>query len=554
MKLSRAGDFTPRLRSVGDTTWGKAILIGILYALLMRLDTWCSMSAEPLAAVLPTAGFGFAATWVWGKKILPAIFIGGFVSSALSLAPGLSLLISCGNTLAIFVAYALIKKWKSTDALFDSPRNAILFIVAVVVGQGGINALIDVFGLYIKGALSAESISSNWWILFLSHATGTLVVAPFCVELFRQGLKPFTKKQLLEAVFVFSALCIVCALIFVKFFSFSLLVHPEMFLLIPVLLCALFRLENRLSFAALAAGGMFAPLATFMGQNLSDPMVVKSLLLVEINLMVLSLTILILAPLVAQRGKGLNDLQLAQEMTIFALVSAAKIRSGESDHHLLRTQRFVAVLADDLRKHPRFKAELRNSKRELLIKSAPLHDIGKVGVPDAILKKQAPLTKEEFDEIKMHTVHGRDALAGASAMLGGNSFLRMAEDIIYTHHERWDGKGYPQGLKADEIPVAGRLMALADAYDALTQYRIYKQCCSHENAISVILKEKGKAFDPDVVDAFMRRQEAFSKIKKSLPDTCLTSDRQLSAWPECDFKEHLNAPEQLNVQEKLLTA
>ena len=454
--------------------------------------------------------------------------------------------------LAILTAYGLIHKWKSQDALFESSRNVILFILAGALVQGSINALTDVFGLYFKNPLSADNLASNWWILFLSHSTGTLVAAPFCVELFRHGKKPVAKKQLIEAVFVFSALCLVCSLIFGRTLSSFLLVHPEMFLLIPVLLCAVFRLENRLSFAALAFAGMFAPVATSMGQNLSDPLVVKSLLLIEINLMVLSLTILILAPLVAQRGKGLNDLQQAQEMTIFALVSAAKIRSGESDHHLLRTQRFVTVLADDLKKHPRFRSELRGQKRELLIKSAPLHDIGKVGVPDAILKKHAPLSKEEFDEIKMHTVHGRDALAGASAMLGGNSFLRMAEDIIYTHHERWDGRGYPQGLKGNEIPVAGRLMALADAYDALTQYRIYKQCCSHENAISVILKEKGKAFDPDVVDAFMRRQEAFAKIKNSLPDTCRTNECQVSSWPECDFKEHFNSPEQLNVPKKLI--
>ena len=254
-----------------------------------------------------------------------------------------------------------------------------------------------------------------------------------------------------------------------------------------------------------------------MGQNFSDPTIVKALLLVEVNLIVLSLTILILAPLLKQRGKGLDDLNHAQDMTIFALVSAAKIRSGESDPHLLRTQRFVAVLTEELKKHPRFKAELRGRKSELMIKSAPLHDIGKVGVPDAVLKKNCPLSKDEFDLIKMHTVHGRDALTGASSMLGGSSFLQMAEDIIYTHHERWDGNGYPQGLKKDEIPVAGRLMALADAYDALTQYRIYKQCCSHENAISVILKEKGKAFDPDVVDAFMRRQDSFAQIKNELP-------------------------------------
>lgn len=537
-----------RLRQPRTSTLIVLCAFGVLYALSTKLEMWFFNSAGPLAAVWPSSGLGFAATWVWGRKMLPVIFTAEALFGTGSFPPWFSLLAATGNTLTIFAAYEFIKKYKSEGTLFDSPRNVVLFILAGAFGQGTLCALTDVLRLYVGGTISNEALASTWWICFLSNTTGTLAVAPFCVELFRQGFKPVNRHQLIEAVFIFCAVCIVCSLIFSKFLLPTLSVHPELFLLIPVLLCAIFRLESRLAFGALAIAGLFAPIATALGQKFSDPSVVKSLLLVEVNLIVLSLTILIIAPLLTQRGKGIDDLKQAQDMTIFALVSAAKIRSGESDYHLLRTQRFVAMLADDLRKHPRFRSQLRGRKRELLIKSTPLHDIGKVGVPDAILKKDTPLTREEFEQIKMHTVHGRDALTGASSMLGGNSFLRLAEDIIYTHHERWDGRGYPQGLKEDEIPVAGRLMALADAYDALTQYRVYKQCCSHESAISIILKERGKAFDPDVVDAFMRRQEAFAKIKNSLPDPCDSDERKDSSRPESDFKDH-----QTSSQPPLLT-
>jgi putative two-component system response regulator len=144
-----------------------------------------------------------------------------------------------------------------------------------------------------------------------------------------------------------------------------------------------------------------------------------------------------------------------------------------------------------------------------LCKSAPLHDIGKVGVSDRILLKPAKLTDEEFEEMKQHTVYGRDAILAAERKLGNTSFLRFARDIAYTHHERWDGSGYPEGLRGDQIPVAGRLMALADSYDAITSERVYKSPLSHEKAVKIIVEEKGAQFDPAVVDAFLQVEEDF---------------------------------------------
>ena len=129
------------------------------------------------------------------------------------------------------------------------------------------------------------------------------------------------------------------------------------------------------------------------------------------------------------------------------------------------------------------------------------------------------LTDEEFEEMKQHTVYGRDAILSAERKLGNISFLRFARDIAYTHHEKWDGSGYPEGLKGDQIPVAGRLMALADSYDALTSKRVYKSQLSHEKAVQIIIEEKGAHFDPDVVDAFLEVKENFRQIALKYTDS-----------------------------------
>jgi putative two-component system response regulator len=159
-----------------------------------------------------------------------------------------------------------------------------------------------------------------------------------------------------------------------------------------------------------------------------------------------------------------------------------------------------------------FKALLDDETIDLLCKSAPLHDIGKVGVSDRILLKPGKLTEQEFEEMKHHTIYGRDAILSAEKKLGERSFLRFAREIAYTHHERWDGAGYPERLKGDQIPVPGRLMAVADTYDALTSRRVYKSQLSHEEAVKIILESKGSQFDPTVVDAFLAVQEDFRQI------------------------------------------
>ncbi|MCS6993832.1 MAG: two-component system response regulator [Anaerolineales bacterium] len=213
-----------------------------------------------------------------------------------------------------------------------------------------------------------------------------------------------------------------------------------------------------------------------------------------------------------------RELMHTQDVTIVGFSTLAEYRNQETGWHILATQQYVGLLARYLSPHPRFAHFLTSDNIELLIKSAPLHDIGKIAVPDRILLKPDTLTPEEFEEIKKHTIYGRDALARAEQALGDvrSSFLRLAKEIAYTHHERWDGTGYPQGLAGEDIPISGRLMALADVYDALVSPRVYKDAFPHEEATQIIQKERGKHFDPDVVDAFLDLQDVFHNIAESM--------------------------------------
>ena len=216
-----------------------------------------------------------------------------------------------------------------------------------------------------------------------------------------------------------------------------------------------------------------------------------------------------LAAMVRERT---TELALTKAVTIESLATLAETRDPETGGHIRRTQHYVRVLAERLRQEHPAEWVLDDATVELLFLSAPLHDVGKVGVPDHILLKPDRLTDEEFAIMKQHTVYGRDALALAEARLGQNSFLRLGAEIAYSHHERWDGSGYPLGLKGKDIPAPGRLMALADVYDALISRRVYKLPYPHTQAVTIIVGGRGSHFDPAVVDAFLVEAERFRAV------------------------------------------
>ncbi|KMN49245.1 chemotaxis protein CheY [Chromobacterium violaceum] len=213
------------------------------------------------------------------------------------------------------------------------------------------------------------------------------------------------------------------------------------------------------------------------------------------------------------------EVQVIQDVTIMALASLAETRDHETGNHLRRTQNYVRALALELRNHPNYRPQLSDETVQLLYKSAPLHDIGKVGIPDHILLKPGPLTPEEFEVMKTHTVLGRDTIASAERMLDApSSFLRLAREIAYCHQEKWDGSGYPQGLAGEAIPLSARLMAVADVYDALISRRVYKPPFSHEKAVGIIRDDSGRHFDPAVVKAFLQVAEQFREIAQLYSD------------------------------------
>lgn len=214
-----------------------------------------------------------------------------------------------------------------------------------------------------------------------------------------------------------------------------------------------------------------------------------------------------------------EEAERAKEAIILAMASLAETRDNETGNHVRRTQHYVRALAEALRERGLYRDALSEASIDLLFKSAPLHDIGKVGIPDKILLKPGPLDPEELEIMKGHAELGRAAIANAERHLGTcSAFFSMAQEIAHTHHERWDGQGYPRGIAGSDIPLAGRIMAVADTYDALVSARVYKTAMSHADAVGVILAERGLQFDPEIVDVFATTAGHFEEIARHFAD------------------------------------
>lgn len=207
-----------------------------------------------------------------------------------------------------------------------------------------------------------------------------------------------------------------------------------------------------------------------------------------------------------------RELSETQAVIIESMAGLAETRDTDTGDHVLRARLYVEFLSMKLMDHPRFQHFFAHSPPELIGRAAILHDIGKVGVPDEILLKPGHLTAEEFETIKLHTIFSHAIFSKALSRLEKKQFLSIVDDIAYSHHEKWDGSGYPRALRGDEIPIPARLMAIADVYDAMISARVYKPAMTHEEAADYIISQSGKHFDPDVVTAFADNQNVFRKI------------------------------------------
>ena len=209
------------------------------------------------------------------------------------------------------------------------------------------------------------------------------------------------------------------------------------------------------------------------------------------------------------------ELMQTRDVAILAITSLAETRDNETGEHIKRTQHYMRHLAQYMKKNPRFSQQLDDETIELLYKSAPLHDVGKIGIRDSILLKPSALTPEEFTIMKTHTTIGRDTINRSIDEINlenVSSFLQIGREIAISHHEKWDGSGYPMGLLGEEIPLSGRLMAICDVYDALISKRVYKEAFPHEKAVEIIIEGRAKHFDPDLVDAFLDLKDKFHDI------------------------------------------
>ena len=225
-----------------------------------------------------------------------------------------------------------------------------------------------------------------------------------------------------------------------------------------------------------------------------------------------------LEKLVTQRTR---EIAAIQDVTIHAMASLEETRDNETGNHIRRTQNYVKLLAQHLQFHPNYTHFLNmDGVIETLFKSAPLHDIGKVGIPDAILLKPGRFEPSEFEIMKSHPELGQNTILQAESELGIDvPFLQYAKEIAYGHHEKWDGSGYPQGLSGEDIPISARLMAVADVYDALISRRVYKEGMPHEQAVQIILDGKGTHFDPHIIEAFVVLHETFKEIASTFSDS-----------------------------------
>ncbi len=205
-----------------------------------------------------------------------------------------------------------------------------------------------------------------------------------------------------------------------------------------------------------------------------------------------------------------------RELLIFSLAKLAESRDPETGKHLERVQNYARLLAQEMANMPKYEGVIDDEFVHLVYQTSPLHDIGKVGIPDSILLKPGRYSDDEFELMKAHTTIGAETLDAALAQNPNARFLQVAREIAAAHHERYDGRGYPLGLAAEEIPLSARIVAVADVYDALTSKRVYKDAFAHHVARNIILKDSGTHFDPDVVDAFLAVEAEFVEIRNAL--------------------------------------
>ncbi len=438
------------------------------------------------------------------------------------LSPVPAITFSFCDCFGIYAAYSFFQVLVSDEAPFASTNNALAFVFAATPAGAACSGIAATL-CFASFAQVPNSVLLLYFINWVVSCGAGIIIGAPAFWGWLQALAGHTtcprRSELLEFSCITGSSLLMSWLFFLRANSGLLSGYPLVFLFTPFFLWGALRFSSCTLFTFQFLIGSCAFIGAFRGMGPFETAVQQqSTVLVHIYLTVLSGTGIIVYAVLAERKKTASTVELSKDVAIASLASLSETRDHETGAHIMRTRHYVHTLAKQLQKSNPSESQLTDPYIDMLYKAAPLHDIGKIGVPDAILLKPGRLTPEEFDEIKKHAVFGRNVLRDTQDKLGPDPLIQLAEEIAYTHHEKWDGSGYPRGLKKHEIPLSGRLMALADVYDALISKRIYKKSSSHLQAKEIILKGSGSHFDPDIVNAFIRKEHEFVRISWEYAD------------------------------------
>jgi putative nucleotidyltransferase with HDIG domain len=489
---------------------GTVVGLGAIYFVAAKLGLKLAYYYPSATPVWPPTGIALAVLLLIGYRAWPGIFLGAFLANLTTAGTvWTSLGIAAGNTLEGVVGAFLVSRYANGSDAFDRPLDVFKLAGLAAVLSPIVSATIGVTSLSLGGFAPWADYQPIWLTWWLGDAAGALIVAPLIILWCKRPYLRWDGRASVERALFLAALLAVSWVVFGGMF-------PFVYLTVPFLVWAAFRFEQRETatvialLAGLAVWGTVTGHGPFVGATPN-----ASLLYMQAFMGIMVLVALPLASVVAEREaatKKVRDLhrqvqehnavlekrvrQRTQELDeahlemLERLAMAAEFRDDNTGRHTKRVAHMAALLARNL--------GLPNEQVELLRQAAPLHDVGKISVPDRILLKPGPLTPEESEVMKTHPTIGAQILSG-----GRFPLLRLAEEIALTHHERWDGTGYPRGLRGEAIPLSGRIVALADAFDALTSPRSYKKAGSLEAAAVAIKRAAGSQFDPRVVDAFL---------------------------------------------------
>jgi len=496
------------LRSVQPL--GDVLILAAVYFAAAKLGLRLAFYHPSSTPVWPPTGIALASILLLGYRAGPGIFLGAFLANLTTYGTvWTSLSIAAGNTLEGLVGTYLVNTYANSSKVFDHPRDIFKFALLAAVLSTAVSATIGVTSLALGGFVRGADYRLVWLTWWLGDATGALIFAPLLILYGKDPRLRWSGPAVLERGLFLLALLSISWIVFGGQF-------PFIYLTVPFLVWAALRFDQRETAAVVVLLTLIAVWATirhvgpFVGATPNE-----SLLLLQAFMGIAALVALPLASVMAERRsadqkttdlhlqlRGQNallelrvrertrELEDAYFEMVERLAAAAEFRDDDTGEHARRVGELSAVLARNL--------GLVADEVELIRRAAPLHDVGKIGIPDHILLKPGTLIPEEFELMKTHVKVGAGILSD-----GKSSLLRLAEEIALTHHERWNGTGYPVGLKGKAIPLSGRIVAVADVFDAIISPRPYRKARSIEEAIEVIENGAGTQFDPRVVDALM---------------------------------------------------